>query len=765
MAALYSTLTEIAMIRISSASGTILLPGTSTITGRQVGFKDYLGTLTSNSTVTFSTQNGDYFEDGTTSKTYSNAYAYATFYTGSTSRWNIIGGNALQTMNVSSLQVNSLTIGTGTGWLGLNPIQTLAVSTIQTNTSTLYANTAFMGSASTLTAIQFYGVTGSYSNTVIAEQSTGTGIQEFLVFRGSSASDRIRMQTTGSIVFEPGVSARTFTGAVALTTPTMTMLSNLVGIGTTGTPGALLDVAGTGRFQMVSTLGLNVSSINGAPATQSVLTVSTMIVSSTTQSDGYISPKAKGMIWSQSGSLSKNWTAISTNIASGICYAVATGDYIYYTSNGGATWTQQGTVQAWSSITINTFNTAKAVACVANGGIYYTTNSGTTWTLSSAITANWSGVSSSFNPDYNATINGGGIYYSTDDGATWTISNAPVKNWTATCSSEYLCYAICSGSTSPLYVGTSSSWNNVGGTLIPSGNWNSITAYVKNTSVIGYVLIGRNDDFNYLYNTLANTSSVLPVKGYVGASWTGSIFYSALPLSPINISYNYGLTWIKSASPSLNWSCVCPLNNPTCYATNSLPSGTNNNPFFVGVTSGFIYGDTPDSSNPNTLFVLHNTTIGSDTGTINTNLQSYNISAKGVGNLAASDLYIKSGGNGSIYIYMGNIIKVFGSTDFTGTAGTTLITPKIINMLSPAAGTQVRQPFIQYGKVTTTAGTPYTVTMPYAYSDTTYVVQITYVSTTTTTSYAVSNLTSTTFSISWTGGTTAVNFNWTSFGT
>ena len=63
MAALYSTLTEIAMIRISSASGTILLPGTSTITGRQVGFKDYLGTLTSNSTVTFSTQNGDYFED------------------------------------------------------------------------------------------------------------------------------------------------------------------------------------------------------------------------------------------------------------------------------------------------------------------------------------------------------------------------------------------------------------------------------------------------------------------------------------------------------------------------------------------------------------------------------------------------------------------------------------------------------------------------------------------------------------------------------
>lgn len=264
MAALYSTLTEIAMVTISSKSGTILLPGTSTIRGRQVSFKDYLGTLTVNSTVTFSTQSGDFFEDGTTSKTYSNAYAFATFYTGSTSRWNIIGGNALQTMNVSSLQVNSLTIGTGTGWLGLNPIQTLAISTIQTNTSTLYANTAFMGGGSTLTALQFFGLTGAYSNTVLAEQSTGTGIQEFLVFRGSSASDRIRMQTTGSIVFEPGVSARTFSGAAALTTPTMSMQSNLVGIGISGTPASMLDVGGRGRFQAVSTLALEISSINGA---------------------------------------------------------------------------------------------------------------------------------------------------------------------------------------------------------------------------------------------------------------------------------------------------------------------------------------------------------------------------------------------------------------------------------------------------------------------------------------------------------------------
>lgn len=269
MAALYSTLTEIAMIRISSSSGTILLPATSSIVGRQVSFKDYLGTLTSNSTITFSTQVGDSFEDGTTTKTFSNAYAFGTFYTGSTTKWNIIGGTTVTTMAISSLQanalqVNSLTIGTGTGWIGFNPIQTLALSTIQMNTSTTYTNTAFVGGISTLNALQFYGLTGTYSNTVLAEQSTGTGIQEFLMFRGSSASDRIRMQTTGSIVFEPGVTARTFSGAAALATPTMTMMSNLVGIGTSGTPGAMLDVGGTGRFQLTSTLNIQTGQLNGS---------------------------------------------------------------------------------------------------------------------------------------------------------------------------------------------------------------------------------------------------------------------------------------------------------------------------------------------------------------------------------------------------------------------------------------------------------------------------------------------------------------------
>jgi hypothetical protein len=40
----------------------------------------------------------------------------------------------------SSLQVNALTIGTGTGWVNIGPLQTVAVSSIQNNTNTLFVN-------------------------------------------------------------------------------------------------------------------------------------------------------------------------------------------------------------------------------------------------------------------------------------------------------------------------------------------------------------------------------------------------------------------------------------------------------------------------------------------------------------------------------------------------------------------------------------------------------------------------------------------------
>jgi hypothetical protein len=165
--------------------------------------------------------------------------------------------------SVSSLQVNSLLIGAGTGSINLGDTVMTAISSVSTATNTLYALNTLLGNVSSQTAIQFYGITGQYTNTAIAERLVSPGTQELLLYKASTVSDQIRLQTTGNIVFEAGVVARGWSTSTAAPTPTLyiSYLSN-VGIGT-ASPAAMLDVAGTSRFQSISTLQAVASSFRG----------------------------------------------------------------------------------------------------------------------------------------------------------------------------------------------------------------------------------------------------------------------------------------------------------------------------------------------------------------------------------------------------------------------------------------------------------------------------------------------------------------------
>jgi Glycine rich protein len=164
---------------------------------------------------------------------------------------------------VSSLVVDSFQIGSNAAFINMGDVIATSLSTIQLNTGILYTNSTFIGSSSNQTAVQFYGNTGGYNNTALAEVSTGSGTQEFVVFRGSSASDRIRMQTTGNIVFETGVASRLWPNVASNVTPALIInTASNVGI-QTATPAFPLDVAGTARAQILSSFAINVSSING----------------------------------------------------------------------------------------------------------------------------------------------------------------------------------------------------------------------------------------------------------------------------------------------------------------------------------------------------------------------------------------------------------------------------------------------------------------------------------------------------------------------
>jgi hypothetical protein len=162
---------------------------------------------------------------------------------------------------ISSLTVDSIAFGLSNSYISMGDIITTSVSTIQTFTSSLITNNLQIGTVSSLSYIVFPGLQQGYAQTVIAEQSTGTGTQELMIFKGSTATDRIRIQTTGTIVFEPGVSARVFPSAPSNATPAMIInASSNVGIGVAA-PTVSLDVAGAGRFTAVSTNAISTASI------------------------------------------------------------------------------------------------------------------------------------------------------------------------------------------------------------------------------------------------------------------------------------------------------------------------------------------------------------------------------------------------------------------------------------------------------------------------------------------------------------------------
>ncbi len=165
---------------------------------------------------------------------------------------------------LSTVTTNQLTVGAGGGWLTTSPLQTLIVSSIYSFADTGYVNTLNVGSVSTVNSVQFAGLYNAYNNTAVAEISTGAGTQELLMFKGSSASDRVRIQTTGAFVVETGVSARLWnsnaTQTLSNATPAFLInTSSNVGI-QTASPGTALDVAGTSRAVSLSSQSLTVSS-------------------------------------------------------------------------------------------------------------------------------------------------------------------------------------------------------------------------------------------------------------------------------------------------------------------------------------------------------------------------------------------------------------------------------------------------------------------------------------------------------------------------
>ena len=214
---------------------------------------------------------------------------------------------------ISSLQINTLSFGP-TGYVIVGDVIANSLSTTRLNTQALYANNAYIGNVSSQSAILFPGIDGNYRGTAVAERTTGVGTGELLLYKVSSTTDQIRLQTTGNIVFEAGAASRSWNSTTQLATPTLYIQGSTsnVGIGTAA-PAATLDVAGTGRFQTLSSFALNVSSINGA-APGGTFNGSTLALSTGSVYASNVVVKNNGNVGSNTYGIGIDTLIVQTNI-------------------------------------------------------------------------------------------------------------------------------------------------------------------------------------------------------------------------------------------------------------------------------------------------------------------------------------------------------------------------------------------------------------------------------------------------------------------
>ena len=165
--------------------------------------------------------------------------------------------------------------------IGVNPLST--VSSSYGTFSTLTTTNTYLGGLSTQNAIYFYGLEGTFDRTVLSEQLISTGTQEFLIFKGSSPAENIRLQASGSLVFETGAAPSVFSSAATQSTPTLILTpSRTVGINCNA-PAYTLDISGSANIT-------GTASVGGTTTVTGVLTSRVRVIAPTITTDQTLLP-------------------------------------------------------------------------------------------------------------------------------------------------------------------------------------------------------------------------------------------------------------------------------------------------------------------------------------------------------------------------------------------------------------------------------------------------------------------------------------------
>jgi hypothetical protein len=283
-----STATSVALMDVRRAPYVLTLPKTTDIPYRVLTMKDVYGKASFLSTITVLTQSPDVFEDGTTSKVFTNPNEITQLLAGQPGYWYTIGGtslNAVSYKTVSTGILNAYTISTqqlfvsslrgdGSQLQNLAGVSTAAVFTSNTSnyfSSAIISTVAGLGSAGFISSSQllsslanFKSGTSTFSTITVAQAGDFSSVITGL-FSGSSLTvSSINGTTVGGPLFSTVIGL----GSAGYISSSQ-LLSSLANFQSGTSTFSTITVAQSGNFSSVITglfsgSSLTVSSINGA---------------------------------------------------------------------------------------------------------------------------------------------------------------------------------------------------------------------------------------------------------------------------------------------------------------------------------------------------------------------------------------------------------------------------------------------------------------------------------------------------------------------
>ncbi|MBF0464469.1 MAG: hypothetical protein HQK88_09545 [Nitrospirae bacterium] len=308
--------------------------------------------------------------------------------------------------------------------------KTYTVTETLTNVTTNKASPQTVNYGSSIT-FQFTPTSGYYITSVSGCGGTNPGTQTV----NTAVSYTTAALTDGCAV----------TATAAQQTKTVT--ESLTNVTTDKASPQTVNYGSTITFQFTPASGYHITSVYGcsgnAITIQSADTVVNYTTGAVTSNCTVIATASNAAIarsytWTQQTAPgNRNWDSIASSSDGTKLVAAAQGDYLYTSTDSGATWIQQTSAGRYLQNIVSSSDGAKLAAAVNGGFIYTSTDSGATWTKQTVLgSKSWHPIASSSDgtklavADFYGSGSGGYIYTSTDSGTTWTAqTNAGIGAW------------------------------------------------------------------------------------------------------------------------------------------------------------------------------------------------------------------------------------------------------------------------------------------------------------------------------------------------